>query len=197
MKQVAARTTFAAAGAVVALGVGVTAVYAATTDPVITGCFHKTNGNFRIVSSTGDCKSQETALQWNKQGLQGNPGPQGPVGDPGAKGDPGPQGEPGPRGDPGPAGAPGPVGPRGPAGASDQQIVSSTATVAPQATLAASVGCPAGKVVTGGGVNVAGSDLRVVGSFPASPTTWQARVFNPALITPNTMTVYAVCVAVS
>lgn len=89
------------------------------------------NGGLRIIGANETCKANETALDWNIQGLQGpqgNPGPQGapgpqgetgpagpvgPVGPVGPQGGPGPQGATGPVG---PAGAPGPVGPVGPAG---------------------------------------------------------------------------------
>ena len=79
----------------------------------ISGCYAKKDGSLRVIDSTAQCKSGETALSWNQagpQGLKGDPGPQGP------KGDPGPQGQPGPKGDTGPVGAAGPRGPQGPAG---------------------------------------------------------------------------------
>jgi len=46
---------------------------------VINGCV-KNNGQLRIVSSAGQCGSNETAISWNAVGPQGPQGPQGPPG---------------------------------------------------------------------------------------------------------------------
>ena len=79
-------------------------------------------GQLRIVDASQDCKSQETALDWNVQGIQGAigiQGPQGIQGNRGATGTQGPQGvpgatgTPGPKGDTGATGTPGPTGPQG------------------------------------------------------------------------------------
>ena len=78
-------------------------------DGVIHGCYSKADGGvLKVVSGT--CKSNETALSWNQQGIQGD---QGPKGDPGPMGDQGPKGD---QGDPGPAGPDGPKGDKGDAG---------------------------------------------------------------------------------
>ena len=72
---------------------------------IIYGCYSNGSGILRVIdNSTTQCKSNETALNFNQTG------PQGPQGVPGA---PGPQGL---KGDPGPAGPAGPTGPIGPAG---------------------------------------------------------------------------------
>jgi hypothetical protein len=94
------------AAAAVALSAGLGA-YAAIPDAggVIHGCYH-VNGqgqvdgsaNLRVIdpaSTNKDgkaCKKDETALDWNQQGI---PGPQGPQGVPGPQGPQGPQGPPG------------------------------------------------------------------------------------------------------
>lgn len=61
-------------------------------------------GSVRIVDASAACKTNETAVDWNVQGLKGDtgdPGPQGPKGD---LGDPGVQGPKGDQGETGPAG---------------------------------------------------------------------------------------------
>jgi hypothetical protein len=49
-------------------------------------------GTVRIVKATEACKQNETALDWNGQGIAGPAGPQGPAGPPGAQGPQGPAG---------------------------------------------------------------------------------------------------------
>lgn len=96
----------AAVVAAAALAGGV--AYATIPDAgVIHGCYTNANGSLRVVD-TATCKSNETALDWNQQGVQGPPGPQGPTGDTGATG---PAGPPGPQGDKGETGPQGPAGP--------------------------------------------------------------------------------------
>ena len=98
------------------------AAQAQTTEEgvVYTGCYQKSSGMLRII---GDpivgCKPNETMIQWNQVGPQGEPGPAGPTGSAGPAGATGPQGEPGPvgpQGPQGPVGASGPVGAIGPEG---------------------------------------------------------------------------------
>jgi hypothetical protein len=84
---------------------------------VIHTCYNK-NGNatLRVIdSSTEQCKSNETALNFNQTGPQG---PQGPIGPQGIQGPTGPQGLQGPQGETGATGATGPAGPAGASGAS-------------------------------------------------------------------------------
>jgi hypothetical protein len=106
-----------ATGIVLVFGGGSFAV-AATDGDAIQGCYSDTNGQLRVLTS-GECKSSEIAIEWNKQGPIGETGatgPQGPAGETGARG---PQGDPGPKGDTGaqgPEGPQGPVGPQGPTG---------------------------------------------------------------------------------
>jgi hypothetical protein len=94
---------------------------------VISACYSRSGGALRVIDSTvTNCKSGETSLDWNRQGLQGAPGPVGPAGpagpagakgDTGATGPAGPAGPVGPQGDPGAKGDPGTPGPQGPQGA--------------------------------------------------------------------------------
>jgi hypothetical protein len=115
------------AGALVALGGGIS--YAAIPDSsgVIHACYKSQNGQLRVIDTEKgeSCLPSETSLTFNQtgiQGPQGPPGPQGPKGDTGATGPqgpagpPGPQGPAGPQGPQGPTGATGPQGPQGPAG---------------------------------------------------------------------------------
>lgn len=61
-------------------------------------------GNIKIVDAGAACKRNETALDWNIQGPQGDAGAPGPKGDAGAPGVQGPKGD---KGDTGAAGPPG------------------------------------------------------------------------------------------
>jgi hypothetical protein len=78
---------------------------------VVYGCYSNSNGTLRVIdNSTTQCKSNETALNFNQTGPQGPQGLQGPQGATGATGAAGPQGPAGPeglQGAPGPAGASG------------------------------------------------------------------------------------------
>lgn len=62
---------------------------------VMNGCYHKINGQLRIVNGAANCDSIEVFIQWNEdgpagpQGIQGTQGPQGPKGDQGIQGIPG------------------------------------------------------------------------------------------------------------
>ena len=81
------------------LGAAVTAVAdTSTSAQQIEGCYQKTNGSFRVVDATTECRSTETRLSWNSEGPAGPAGAQGPAGPAGEQGPEGPQGEPGPPG---------------------------------------------------------------------------------------------------
>ncbi len=78
---------------------------------VIFGCYSNSNGTLRVIdNSTTQCKSNETALNFNQTGPQGPQGLQGPQGATGATGAAGPQG---PAGLEGREGAPGTAGANG------------------------------------------------------------------------------------
>ena len=79
----------------IAAGVAVSTTQSSGT---ISACVQKGQGQLRIDDT---CKSNETALAWNKQGATGPAGPAGPQGEPGPQGEKGDPGEPGAKGDPG------------------------------------------------------------------------------------------------
>ena len=115
------------------------------------------------------------------------------------RGPEGPQGETGPQGVSGPEG---PAGPTGPAGAdgglAGYDLVTGTPVAVAEAdfVVSASVACPAGKVVLGGGSEPAilDGDMFVVRSRPTQAGTiygWSVTVLNYGGA--NTLTPYAVC----
>jgi hypothetical protein len=75
-------------------GVAVAGVVIGTDSGVINGCVSSA-GQLRVVSASSDCRQNETAIGWNKQGPPGVPGTPGANG---AQGDPGPAGPAGPPG---------------------------------------------------------------------------------------------------
>jgi len=97
------------------LAAGTIAHATAGSDGVINACVTDGlgGGGLRAVESAEDCKPHETAIEWNRQGPAGPPGPQGPRGETGPQG---PRGETGARGETGPRGETGTTGPRGPQG---------------------------------------------------------------------------------
>ena len=84
-----------AAAVAVAAGVGYAAIPAG--DGTITGCYLTAKGTLRIVAGADECKKNEQALTWNKQGPAGAPGADGAAGAKGDPGEPGAPGVPGPR----------------------------------------------------------------------------------------------------
>jgi hypothetical protein len=62
------------------------ATYGSAAADEIHACITKTTGQLRVVSTTGQCKSNEAPLTWNVEGPVGPTGPQGP---PGVDGQPG------------------------------------------------------------------------------------------------------------
>lgn len=113
--------TLAAAGlALVLIGSGVTATWAAghlrdaAEEPTVQACMKRETRALRLADpDTGDCPQGWKAVTWAEQGPQGDPGEPGADGAPGQDGRDGADGAPGPKGDPG---VPGATGPRGPAG---------------------------------------------------------------------------------
>jgi hypothetical protein len=110
-----------AAGALVALSVGVGYAAIPGSGGVINGCYGASNGQLRVIDAeSGEtCKNNEKAISWNEKGQKGDTGaagPQGPAGPAGAAGPQGPQGPAGQNGavgSQGPQGATGPQGPKG------------------------------------------------------------------------------------
>jgi len=64
---------------------GATVVYANNNGGVIYACVNPA-GQPRIVESLDECKSQETELWWNQEGIQGSEGPEGQQGPEGPQG---------------------------------------------------------------------------------------------------------------
>jgi hypothetical protein len=90
---------FGVLGALVAIVLATGVAWAAIPDAggVIHGCYTKA-GTLRVVEAESQCKSTETALHWNQQGLKGDPGTPGVPGERGLPGEPGAKGD---KGDPG------------------------------------------------------------------------------------------------
>lgn len=66
-------TAFGLAALVIALG-GAAFAAIPSSDGTISACYHKSNGNVRLVESAGDCRSSESAVSWNQRGPAGPPG---------------------------------------------------------------------------------------------------------------------------
>ena len=210
--------------AVLAAGIGIGAFsYAgfAQSGAVINGCYNAVNGQLRIANS---CKNNEVSISWNasgpqgiegEAGSQGEPGPAGPQGEPGPAG---PQGEPGPAGpqgeqgvsgepgEPGPAGPqgeqgiqgePGEPGPAGSPGVSGwERIASAPVAVRPGSISQASVSCPAGKKILGGGAATFGDGMSLVSSRPYdSGTAWFATATNASAVN-GSVVAYSMCAIV-
>lgn len=123
-------------------------------------------------------------------GPAGSAGPTGPVGPAGPQGATGPQGPQGPVGPIGPQGPQGPVGPIGPQGipglAGLQTVVGNPVTINRRAEGTATVNCPAGLTVIGGGYSTSvptGSranrgNLQIFSSTPNGSTGWNASAVN-------------------
>lgn len=129
---------------------------------------------------------------------RGARGPRGPVG---ARGSTGLTGPPGPSGPPGPQGLAGKPGAQGPPGPVSLTYVSSADTPLPAGGRAEAVAsCPAGMVVTGGGVftDPIGPAANVNNSSEASsdgttPDQWFVAVSNTSTTTDTTFSAEAVC----
>ena len=146
------------------------------------------NKNLRVVSASDTCRSNESALDWNIQGVPGPVGPAGPTGLTGAIGAAGPAGPQGPQGDAGPVGRQGPVGP--PAGPSSF-VTYTEVTSWPVGAFASSLACQvAGQKVVGGGAS-GGFGIVVEQSYP-SGNGWAVVVRNTGASAQD-VTEYAIC----
>jgi hypothetical protein len=106
------------AGALLVSGVGAWGTHDATT---VHACADQKTGALRVVSDAGQCSAKEFAVEWAKQGPQGEAGAMGPAGPQGQTGAAGPQGPAGPQGAQGETGPQGPAGPQGATGATGPQ----------------------------------------------------------------------------
>jgi hypothetical protein len=183
MSRIIRSPKFWVAGAIATVALAATA-YANIPDRqgVVHGCFAKSGGTLRVIdASVTNCKSGETALSWNQQGV---PGPKGDAGEPGPPGPQGAQGEPG---------APG-----GLAGyvrfftQSDENSVFTKTQVA---------NCPSGKVPVGGGgridrINASFTDVPEVALGQSEPTATGWRVEAHEVVPtdlPWVVSAYVVC----
>jgi hypothetical protein len=66
----------ALAALVVAIG-GVAFATIPDSQGTIHGCYQKGSGSLRVVESAGDCRTSESAIQWNQEGPPGPPGSSG------------------------------------------------------------------------------------------------------------------------
>src|SRR3712207_4936063 len=73
------------------------------SDGVIRACYDNHSGSLHVIDTEDGetCRKQETALDWNRRGPQGEAGPQGEIGPAGPQGETGPAGPAGPRGETG------------------------------------------------------------------------------------------------
>jgi hypothetical protein len=166
-----------------------------------------TGKNIKDASVTGrDIKnhslgtSKLSAATISSLGQRGPAGPQGPAGDrgpAGQNGDRGQAGPAGPKGDTGPAGPDGPAGARGPSGFSGWEYRTVKLEIPPNSARRGRVGCSTGKVALGGGVSNVnyGASTYVWDSAPdgATPTGWEAGVFNEADDVTITDYVWVIC----
>jgi hypothetical protein len=139
--------------------------YAAIPDAggTIHACLNN-QGQVRIIDTAQQqCKANETAISWSQTGPQGPQGPTGPQGPQGATGAQGPQGSLG-----------------------DVQVVHATAAPDSGGFATATVNCPAGTTLTGGGADVLGlvGDAqglgpRITASQPFNANQWLAQAVSP------------------
>jgi hypothetical protein len=164
------------------------AAWAYANGGTIRACYNNNSGEVKIVESSDDCKNNETFLEWNSTGPQGEPGPAGPQGETGPQG---PQGEPGPAG---PQGDPGPQGPAGPSGGF--YVVSSEVYPATAKNPTGETAkCYSGDQATGGGFNLDDASDKVMQSRPipwdgSDPNGWRVQLEPPAH---GHWTVFVIC----
>jgi hypothetical protein len=144
----------ALAGAAV---LGLTAVMSASPSPVAGGLIHSCYltvanpgntpalGSVRIAKATEACKPNETALDWNAQGIKGD------------------------KGDKGDTGAQGPQGPQGPAGVSTLTMREQSFPVTAGDKASGLVRCNPGERATSGGFALGTDSVQVNSSSPYPP----------------------------
>ena len=66
-------TAFGLAALLIALG-GVAFAAIPDSGGTIHGCYQKNTGNLRVAESSGDCRANEMAIEWNRHGPPGTPG---------------------------------------------------------------------------------------------------------------------------
>jgi len=117
---------------------------------LIHGCYKTEKGVLHVIDPSAankdqsSCKNDESALDWNQQGVQGPHGPQGPQGPQGVQG------------------------PQGPSGVSGYEVVSDDSNVPDGTRQFDIVHCPTGKKVVGGGFST--DDFRDLTIMMSGPT---------------------------
>jgi hypothetical protein len=133
---------------------------------VINGCYRTSlddeKGQLRLVDDPSSCRSNETAIHWNREGAPGAAGLSGAQGPPGDKGDSGAAGANGSDGTDGAEGATGPTGPAGPAGPTGPKGEDAFAEAGPVAWA---------RVTRSGGL-VAGSGITSVVVYSPTGAVW-------------------------
>jgi hypothetical protein len=187
--------------ALIVLAVGVGSAIAAIPNGNGTyyACLTKSSGVVRLISYPKvKCAKDERFIKWSQQG------PAGPAGPAGAQGVQGPQGDPGAKGDPGPADWN--VIPNVPTGFADgmdnegvtavklTRLHGASVSVAPDAWGIASVSCPSGSKVTGGGPWSGTKLLHTTNSIP-TPSGWEVAAHNTGGGS-YTLQAWAVCMSV-
>jgi len=145
---------------------------------VITGCYKKSGSELRIIDGTvTNCKSPETKLEWNVQGVKGDPGTRGTNGTNGSNGTNGKDGVSG-----------------------WERIVSAKVPVAAGAVGSQTADCPSGKKAVGGGWLAFGTFLPVISVSTSQPDdegrNWFVQIRNRDTQATD-LVVYAVCVIAS
>lgn len=155
-----------------------------------------------LVNGKTTCGRGEKLIFWNQKGPVGAKGATGAIGAAGAKGDKGDQGDKGDKGDKGDPGTPGSPGSPGAPGTPGAPAVlgleqqSATISVADGAFGAAVARCSAGKIATGGGVELfSHEDVFLYHSMPeGNPATgWSARIYNDSGAN-RSVRAYVICV---
>lgn len=155
-------------------------------------------GDYWLDTDTRSVFGPRDTNDWPRD-AHGNPVPAfNMVGPPGQPGQQGAQGPPGLQGTPGQSGQSGPAGPPGLSGYADPPPTT-TFTIAAGQFAQASVACPAGTKVLGGGEdNSAGGDVVLLQSFPSDDSHWRIGVRNNTTAgVAHSVTVYAICARVA
>ena len=168
---------------------------------IISSCYAKVGGYLRVIDADGSaCKSGESPLTWNQQGI---PGPKGDKGDQGIQGPVGPAGPQGPQGVQGIQGPAGPVGPIGPAGTTVsgwERVASGEITIEPLGVGGVAATCPTGKKVLGGGyfLKTPRETDTVFENFPTFiGNGWKVAARNQSDVFETTIQAYGICAYVS
>jgi hypothetical protein len=168
---------------------------------VISSCYSKVGGYLRVIDADGStCKSGESPLTWNQQGIQGPKGDKGDQGIQGPVGPAGPAGPQGVQGIQGPAGPQGPIGPAGTTVSGWERVASDQITIEPFGVGGVTAMCPTGKKVLGGGyflITQRETDIVFINVPSADERGWQVAARNQSDVFETTIQAYGICAYVS